>query len=58
MSIPSVGSVNTMPPARMPEKAERPGQEHDGDGDDKRASVNNAQPVASNGAGGIVNTKA
>ena len=58
MSIPSVNSVNTMPPVRVPEKAERPGQEHDGDADDKGAGVKNSQAIASNGAGGIVNTKA
>lgn len=62
MNIPTVASVNTTaPPARAPEPAERPGHEHDGNSDDKGAATvkpQSAPAIASNGAGGIVNTKA
>jgi hypothetical protein len=61
MNIPSITSVNNAAPARQPEPVERPGQEHDGDSDDKSGGAIKPQAaptVASNGAGGIVNTKA
>ncbi len=62
MNIPSITTMtNAVPPARTPEPAERPGQEHDGDSDDKGAGAIKSQAaptIASNGAGGIVNTKA
>lgn len=58
MSIHSVNSMNVPhPPARTPERAERPGQEHDGDADDKAVKPN-VQSRPTGGAGGIVNTKA
>jgi hypothetical protein len=62
MNIPSITSMNTTAgPVRTPEPAERPGQEHDGDSDDKGAGAIKPQAaptIASNGAGSIVNTKA
>ena len=59
MSIPSVSAMNAaIPAARMPERAERPGQEHDSDADDKTVKPQVTQSPVTGGAGGIVNTKA